>query len=95
MLHFLATIALCIFVGERVWHYYQIAKYQSRQRRLDAVMARMLETKPRPEPNPAAPRPEPEPWNLVLPTDRLNLSGTTVCYLAAAAFLGSVLIFGH
>jgi hypothetical protein len=33
MLHFLATIALCIFVGERVWHYWREWRWRIGQRR--------------------------------------------------------------
>ena len=49
MLHALATLALCIFIGERVWHYWSIIRLR-RENRQELRRLKALYAPPTPSP---------------------------------------------
>lgn len=80
MLHFLLGLALCIFIGERLWHYVSAWRLHRAQRR---YMAALYPPPPRQRASALAPVYEPEQRS----ADRRALKVSAAVFITAASFL--------
>jgi hypothetical protein len=89
MLHFLLGLALCIFIGERLWHYWWIMKLRREERREERRILALYAPQPQAHASPLSPRYEPEQRM----ADRRALKVFSAVFIVAASFL-AIAMFG-